>query len=512
MMFGATVLTCAEMRALESQAIASGGVSAESLMERAGAGAAHAIRRRFPQARTAVVLCGPGNNGGDGFVVARHLGAMGLTVRVGAWGTPETLPEPARTMCDRWRALGPVQPLDTAFLTDRDFPPDIVVDAIFGIGLSRPAQGELAAVLEETTFLRTGTWGKHAPGIVSLDCPSGLNLDTGFPLQPGQPFMGAAAIPLPELTVTFHSLKPGHLIGDGPEYCGDVEVIDIGLAGIGRTIRVETPCIPALSKRQGHKFTHGHALVVAGCIGRGGAARLAARAALRVGAGLVTLAPPNSALPEHSGPPDALMRRGVDDPAALDAILEDRRINAVCLGPGAGVERAAGLLAALIASGRACVLDADALTAMAEKPARLHDRCILTPHVKEFARLFPDLAAQLAPQPAGRPALSRLDAAGQAAERCGAIVLLKGPDTVIAAPDGQLRIHSAFDVPWLATAGTGDVLAGIIAGLLARGLAPLDAASTGAWLHAAAARRFGPGLIADDLPDTLPAVFRDLGL
>lgn len=290
-----------------------------------------------------------------------------------------------------------------------------------------------------------------------------------------------------------------------------------------------------------NKFSHGHALIVAGGPAKGGAARLSARAALRIGAGLVTLCPPEAALPDHAGPPDALMRHPLEDAEGLQHLLQDRRITALCLGPGCGVGRCTDLLPALLSSRRPCVLDADALTALSQAPdlaGALHDSCILTPHMGEFARLFPDLAARLrapeAPPPARYadytdlrkmqdwlaaasryrdqlatmrgPVFSRLDATREAAARSGAVVLLKGPDTVMAAPDGRALIHSAFDIPWLATAGAGDVLSGIITGLLARGLSPLDAAGIAVRLHAAAARQHGPGLIADDLPDTLPAV------
>lgn len=508
----AEILTTAEMRAVEQAAIASSSVTGLELMARAGHGAADTIRARWPAPGRAVVLCGPGNNGGDGFVVAHWLRECGWRVWVGAAVPPDRLPPDAAAMCARWLdGGGRLHPLTPEILHDADFRPDLVIDAVFGTGLTRPPAGDLAAVLAETARLGAQD---HKPVIISLDGPSGLDLDSGYPLTDSQPVMGAPRIPLPDLTIAFHSLKPGHLIGDGPEYCGKVEVIDIGLPGPHRAKPVTAEGLAGLlTKRRGHKFSHGHALIVAGGIAHGGAARLSARAALRTGAGLVTLAPPKSALIEHGGAPDALMRRGVDDAGALAALLDDPRITSVALGPGCGTDRAAALLDPLLASHRATVLDADALTALAARGTHgLHDRCILTPHAGEFARLFPDLAARLDAAQSGTPGFGKLDAAREAAARCGATVLLKGPDTVIAAPDGQARIHSAYDIPWLATAGAGDVLTGIIAGLLARNLAPLDAAATGAFLHAQAARRFGPGLIADDLPDQLPAVFRDLGL
>jgi hydroxyethylthiazole kinase-like uncharacterized protein yjeF len=270
---------------------------------------------------------------------------------------------------------------------------------------------------------------------------------------------------------------------------------------------------------QTHKYTHGHALVLSGGAGRTGAARLAARGALRIGAGLVTLGVPGSAQMEVASRITALMLKRVEDADGLAGVLEDARVNALCLGPGLGIARAQDLVPAALSAGRAVVLDADALTAFGDDPAALfallHDKCVLTPHGGEFARLFPDLADKLnAPATTG-PAYSKVDATRAAAERAGCVVLFKGPDTVIAAPDGRCSINSAQyerAAPWLATAGAGDVLAGFITGLLARGFAPMKAAETAAFCHVECARGFGPGLIAEDLPEALPAVLRDLGV
>lgn len=537
------VLTTAEMRALEGAAMSGGAVTGLELMERAGAAVAGAIRLRWPRPGPVVVLCGPGNNGGDGYVVARHLAQAGWHLRV--LGLDNSPRPDAAAMKRRWAAMGAILPLTVDEL--QRGAGGLCVDAIFGTGLTRAPEGGIAAILAHL-----GGDASFRERLVAVDCPSGLCLDSGAflgaPRQPRENDLHA------RLTVAFDSPKPGHLLERGPACCGELVIADIGLTGLreggglrpARLVAVAPAFdIPdarrdgrpwaALDKGRaahGHKFTHGHALVLAGGVSQGGAARLAARAALRAGAGLVTLAPPGAALIEHAGPPDALMRRGVDDAGALAALLQDRRIGALCLGPGCGVDRAAALLGPLLAAGRPCVLDADALTALAARGGEgLHAACVLTPHGGEFARMFPDLAERLAglgrigegsaQETPGRrrdvsgeergPLYSKVDAAREAAARSGAVVLLKGPDTVIVAPDGQARIHSAFDVPWLATAGAGDVLAGIIAGLLARGFPPLEAAATGAWLHAAAARRFGPGLIADDLPDQLPGVFRDLG-
>ena len=572
-MHGTEILTTAEMRAIESAAMASGRVTGLELMERAGAAVAGQIRLRWPKAGAAIVLCGPGNNGGDGYVVARLLAQAGWRLQV--LGLDNAPGPDAAEMKRRWSALGPILPLTAEAL--RSAPgADVCVDAIFGTGLARPPEGGIAAIIAHLGGAG-GDPGFFRQRLVAVDCPSGLCMDSGIML--GGPREGGASDPHARLTVAFDSPKPGHLLARGPALCGELVIADIGLApwreqvpdGQGPRPARLTAVWPRFDVPDGrrapladpvarlgkdrwtgtHKFSHGHALVVAGPFGHGGAARLTARAALRAGAGLVTLAPPRAALIEHAGRPDALMRRGVDDAEALAEALNDPRITAVALGPGSGVDRAARLLEPLLAARRACVLDADALTALGTRGLEgLHERCVLTPHAGEFARVFPDLAGKLAgprPPPATSPAdhgrraaegrlqetiaahhqasedcrraladqrgplYSRLDAAREAAARSGAVVLLKGPDTVIAAPDGQARIHSAFDVPWLATAGAGDVLTGIIAGLLARGVAPLDAAATGALLHAAAARRFGPGLIADDLPEMLPRVFRDLG-
>ncbi|WP_367181088.1 NAD(P)H-hydrate dehydratase [uncultured Tateyamaria sp.] len=274
-----------------------------------------------------------------------------------------------------------------------------------------------------------------------------------------------------------------------------------------------------MAKTAGHKFDYGHALVLSGGPGRTGAARLAARGALRIGAGLVTLGVPPSAQMEVASQITALMLTRVADAGAFEAVLEDARINALCLGPGLGFERARALVPVAVRAESApyVVLDADALSVWADDPAELcdmlHDRCVLTPHGGEFARLFPDIAEKLNAVPEHGPAYSKVDATRDAAARCGAVVLFKGPDTVIAHPDGRCSVHAAAygrAAPWLATAGAGDVLAGFITGLLARGFEPMAACETAAWLHVECARAFGPGLIAEDLPEMLPQVLRQL--
>ena len=566
------LLTAAQMRAIEAAAIASGEVTGLELMERAGRGVVAAIFEEWPELKAgsfrAVVLCGPGNNGGDGFVVARLLKEWGWEVEVFLYGDPERLPPDARVNYERWRGLGEVKPIAFPIATDDDYDEfmssayrmsdtSIVIDALFGLGF----RGDLSGLLPIIGAI--GMY-EHFQDLmparcVSIDIPSGLNADTGAaqkgPEGSDIPRLCAHA----RLTVTFHTPKFGHLIQDGPQVCGALHIADIGLPQYASHAkhRSRTPeeihtvgpgKLFALAKDfSAHKYTHGHALILSGGAGNGGAARLAARGALRIGAGLVTLGCPPEALTENAARLDAVMLRPVADADALRLVLEDQRITALCLGPGFGTgerevaqvavalgvgdQRAApdpggagsalpggGSGAARRAAGRSLVLDADALTILAHHPdifAALHEGCVLTPHAGEFARLFPDIAEKLAAPATKGPAYSKVDATREAARRAGCVVLYKGPDTVIADPSGRCSINSAhYDraAPWLATAGSGDVLSGFITGLLARGFAPMQAAETAAWLHVDCALKFGPGLIAEDLPEQLPAVFRDLGL
>ncbi|MFM2354514.1 MAG: hypothetical protein RLZZ528_250, partial [Pseudomonadota bacterium] len=480
------------------------------------------------ETRRAVVLCGPGNNGGDGFVVARLLKEQGWAVEVFLCGDPEKLPPDARVNHERWRGMGEVAPF-SALRPEGLRGADVAVDAILGTGLARP--------------VAPGVWGAMAlvqeagVRLVAVDVLSGVCSDSGRVLAEGG-FVDAPA----DLTVTFERPKCGHHLDLGADLSGKLRIVPIGLGremdallrgpASGDVVDLAGASVERLSKGSGHKFSHGHALVLSGPSGRGGAARLAARGALRVGAGLVTLGCPAQAIPEHAARLDAVMLRQVSDGAALVGVLEDGRINALCLGPGMGTgERETGLMAAVLESRgeprpaegrglpqRSVVLDADALTILSHTPdlfAALHEGCVLTPHAGEFARLFPDIAAKLEAPATKGPACSKVDATREAAKRAGCVVLFKGPDTVIAHPDGRCAINSAhYDraAPWLATAGSGDVLAGFITGLLARGFSPFDAACTGAWLHVECALSFGPGLIAEDLPEELPKVFRALGV
>lgn len=530
--------------------MASGAVTGVELMERAGAGVVAAIMAQWPgmaaegaggaeagipaylargashKRRRASVLCGPGNNGGDGYVVARLLAERGWQVKVFAYGDPARLPPDARHNYVRWCGIGPVARLDDPHAptlgTSAEDRVDVVVDALFGMGMTRAVPMEVQDLgVDLVNWMHR--YRVTVP-VVAVDMPSGLCADSGHD-------WGCEL--RADLTVTFHAKKLGHVLGRGPELCGTVQVVDIGLpqrshyqTAPAEVVQETGPARWLLGKWEGHKYSYGHAVVLSGPPGAGGAARLAARGALRVGAGLVTVACPEAALPENAAQLTAIMLRRVADGPALAEVLEDPRITALCLGPGLGTgTREAALLEAALEPRRSTpaprlrlVLDADALTILAQEPdlfGALHVGCVLTPHAGEFARLFPDLAERLAASGRKGPVYSKVEATRDAAARAGCVVLFKGPDTVIAAPDGRCAINAAAyarAAPWLATAGSGDVLAGFVAGLLARGRTPFEAACTGAWLHVECARAFGPGLIAEDLPDALPQVLRGLGL
>ncbi len=556
------LLTAARMRAIEQAAIKGGAITGLELMERAGRGVVEAIFEEWPElAQTsyrAVVLCGPGNNGGDGFVVARLLREWGWKVEVFLYGDPERLPPDAGVNHGRWREMGE-EVRDSADITAFGQLPDLgatlFIDALFGTGLTRLIDRSSAAL--GFFFEYSDRWlSEQGPPTVSIDLPSGLCADSGAVL--GKAMVAA-------LTVTFHAPKRGHFLqhpataSGAANCCGRICVADIGLPpakavtkAVGLTAHakaavrnrlsesdrlsvfmVDSPG-PEICKGGGavHKYSHGHALILSGPSGRTGAARLAALGALRIGAGLVTLGSPPSALMENAAHLTAIMLRRVGEAKALAELLEDARINALCLGPGMGSgAHEASLMAAALglrsdrtapdaaAPGmkRGLVFDADALTILSRSPelfAGLHGNCVLTPHAGEFARLFPDIAGLLNAPATKGPAYSRVDATRAAAARAGCVVLFKGPDTVIAAPDGRCSINSAHHdraAPWLATAGSGDVLAGFVTGLLARGFGPMRAAETAAWLHVECALSFGPGLIAGDLPDELPKVLGNLG-
>ena len=485
-MSGASALLTVDEMYTADKAATDAGVAGETLMENAGGAIARAILERWTP-RPVAILCGPGNNGGDGFVVARLLDEAGWPVTVALLGSVERLKGDAAAMAGRWR--GPVAPLGLAVLDGAE----LVVDGLFGAGLARPLDGVPRAVVEAIAARRLPS--------VAVDVPSGVHGDTGA-------VMGAAAPAA--LTVTFFRRKPGHLLLPGRTLCGEVVVADIGipeaaLDDIGPTCCVNAPALwltrypwPAAGD---HKYSRGHAVVAGGGVETTGAARLAARAALRVGAGLVTVAAPTDALPIYATTLEAVMTRVTADADAFADLITDPRKNAVLLGPGGGVteETRAKTLAAL-AAGKACVLDADALTVFKNKPDELFmaisSPCLLTPHDGEYRRLF-DVAGD------------KVACARAAAETSGAAVLSKGADTVIAAPDGRAAINDNAP-PELATAGAGDVLAGLALGLMAQGMGAFDAGCAAAWLHGACATHVGPGLIAEDLSEALPAVLAAL--
>jgi len=485
------LLTAEEMGRADRLAI-EGGVRGATLMENAGRAVADEVARRYPDAGTIAVLCGPGNNGGDGFVAARHLEDRGYRVRLGFDGDQARLPEDAAAMAKRY--LGTREALGAGLLSGAD----VVVDALFGAGLARPIEGKLASLIE--------TMNASALPVIAVDVPSGVDGTTGE-------VRGVAV--RATATVTFFRRKPGHLLLPGRIRCGEVRVADIGIpAEVLTAIHPNTFADqPELwlarfpwPKDENHKYARGHAVVVSGPVYSTGAARLAARGALRAGAGLVTVASPRDALQVNAAQLTAIMVREADDARGLSSLLSDPRKNAVLIGPGVGVgQRTREMVMAALGSDAATVLDADALTSFADDPKPLFAAiaaraapAIFTPHDGEFARLFPDLAN-----------LPKLDRARQAASRSGAVIALKGADTVVAAPDGRASINATTS-PWLATAGTGDVLGGMILGLVAQAMPAFDAASAAVWLHGAAAKEFGPGLIAEDLPEMLPRVLRAL--
>ena len=476
------LISVAEMYAADAAA-AKAGIPGLALMENAGRAVAEAIVRRWAP-RPVSVLCGPGNNGGDGFVAARLLDDAGWPVRLGLMGARDRLKGDAAAVAAQWSH--PVEPLDLALLDGEP----LVVDALFGAGLARPLEGAARELAEASA-------GRDLPS-VAVDIPSGIHGDTGAAL--GGSFQAA-------VTVTFAQRKYGHLLLPGRERAGEVVVVDIGIpAAAIKALRLRIhENAPGLWQAllsgptpADHKYSRGHALVIGGDGAHSGAARLAACAALRAGAGLVTVHAPEDGIPVYAAQLTAVM---VASTADLGTALADERRNALLIGPGCGVSPATRTQALrALGAGKRCVLDADALTAFRDAPAALFaaltPESVLTPHEGEYRRLFAHEG-------------DKLSRARAAAAECGAVVVLKGADSVIAAPDGRAAIN-ANAPPTLATAGSGDVLAGFILGLLAQGMPAFEAAAAGVWLHGAAAAAFGPGLIAEDLTESLPSVLRSL--
>lgn len=487
------LLTAEEMSRAEKLA-ADAGISTLTLMENAGRAVAEEVVRRFPRGSRVAVLCGPGNNGGDGFVCARYLRERGYHVRLALLGRKEDLHRDPKEMAKRWDEA--IEPLSLQFLEGAQ----IIVDALYGTGLRDDITGVSAQIIEEVA-------ARSLP-VVSIDVPSGIDATRGT--VHGVAFKAVS-------TVTFFRRKTGHVLLPGRLYCGDVRVADIGipptvLEDIAPGSFANDPdfwlrFFPKL-KVDAHKYERGHALVVSGPMERTGAARLAAITALRAGSGLVTVATSKSAFYINASQLTAVMVEPYDGPAGLSEILSDTRITAALIGPGAGTDpEVKELVASVLGSQATAVLDAEALTAFSETPAELFDQIkgrlpaltIVTPHEGEFKRVFPDLAEET----------SKLERARRAAEASGAVIILKGPDTVVAHP-GSLAAVNENAPPWLATAGSGDALAGLVTGLAAQGMAAFDAAAAAVWIHGELAQSFGPGLIADDLAGLLPGVLQRL--
>jgi hydroxyethylthiazole kinase-like uncharacterized protein yjeF len=477
------VLRVAQMGEADRLAMAAG-TPGTLLMQNAGEAVACEIKRRFTPCAVSV-LCGPGNNGGDGFVAAAALAQIGWPVRVALLGDVETLRGDALLSAHRWN--GAIEPLVPACIDDAD----LVIDALFGSGLNRALGPMVSDVLAYAT--------RRALPIVAVDIPSGIMGDSGENI-------GAAPA---ACTVTFMCKKPGHLLLPGRDACGDVVVADIGIPqGVLNSLAVDTwentPALWRAKLPQWHaninKYSRGHALLYGG-YPMTGASRMAARAAARSGAGLTTIAVPEHAFAIYAAALTSIMAQPLAQHEDLARLLVDSRYTAFSIGPGAGVSDATRLGALdMLKTGKPVVIDADAISVFASNPEELFQAirgaCVITPHEGEFKRIFDVTGDKLA-------------RARHAARCSGAIVVLKGADTVIAAPDGRVIINSNAPAT-LATAGSGDVLGGIILGLLAQNMDSFPAAAAAVWLHGAAAASFGTGLMAEDLPDLLPAVLRQL--
>jgi ADP-dependent NAD(P)H-hydrate dehydratase / NAD(P)H-hydrate epimerase len=493
------ILTPAEMGDADRLTIAAGLIDGIGLMRRAGDAVASLVLERFPDAPGVAVLAGPGNNGGDGYVVAEHLRRAGLAVTL--WRAEEPLPGTDAAIAAEECDVEP-RPL-------QGFAPPagwVIVDALFGAGLARPIDGIHAEAL--------GKVEKAGAHVVAVDLPSGVSGLSGKVL-------GIA--PRAALTVTFFRKKPGHLLYPGRALCGETLIADIGirddvLAAIEPKTIENNPVnwiahFPAAGAET-HKYARGHVAVFSGGLSATGAARLSAMAAARTGSGAVTLLSPANALAANAAHLTSIILRKSDSIEEAGEFLQARKPGALVFGPGFGTTDEAGafaleLISAAAGHTGAIVFDADALTVFSKKRPEFIEKAktvgapvlILTPHEGEFQRLFPELAED--------EKLSKLDRAKRAAAITNSVIIYKGPDTVIAAPDGRAAIN-CNGTPLLATAGSGDVLSGICAGLLAQGMPAFEAASAAVWMHAEAARTFGPGLIAEDLPLALAPVLRDL--
>ena len=490
----AALLTAEECKAAEKDAIIAG-TSGETLMENAGKALIDLITQQY-KPRPALVVCGTGNNGGDGFVAARMLKEKNWQVTLAILGNPDDIKNDAKKARDKWNMSGGAT---------RTFTPDmlkesgLVVDAIFGTGLERAIEGDYKKAINAINDSKLP--------VVSVDIASGINTNTGA-------IMGVAI--KAAHTVTFVRAKPGHVLLPGKAHMGELHVYDIGISGdkIMPGFFLNAPALwkqsfPTLAP-EAHKYTRGHSVVIGGGMTSTGAARLASMAALRAGSGLVSIACTQSSQPIYAMTLTSVMTQLYANASQLGTILEDKHITATLIGPGGGVnETTREQTLQLLATSKPCVIDADAITAFQPNAKSLFaaigarpcaseagSQTVLTPHTGEFERLFSIEGA-------------RTTRVRQAAKLSRAVVLLKGNDTVLAAPDGRTAINANAPV-WLATAGTGDVLAGIITSLMAQGMPAFEAACAGAWIHGEAAAQFGPGLIAEDLPACIAPVLKNL--
>lgn len=493
------ILTAQEMRCLEQNRFAAG-LSSIAAMEAAGMAVAQRLMDKFTPA-SVLVLCGPGNNGGDGFVVARQLVQAGWDAHVATFSAPGDIAGDAAVMRDRWS--GKIETLEQGL--QRCAHVEVLVDALFGIGFNRPLDASLAAMIRNASA--------QVPYCLAIDVPSGVHTDTGQILSD---------IILATQTITFGAYKPCHVLEPARTRCGHVAIAEIGLEPERSTndtalFHNEITGVDAVIARDvvTHKYARGAVMVVSGGISTTGASRLAARAALRSGAGLVTLLTPQEALAVNAAQVTAVMVRPFSQLHDFLQQAQEIRTKALVMGPGLGAGMATqAMVLGLLEGGHygenaGLVLDADALTSFEADPnllfaaigrcAQAANKIVLTPHEGEFARLFK--SAHSLP--------SKVERARAAAAMSGATILLKGPDTVIARPDGWAVVNDHAS-PWLATAGSGDVLAGFIAGLLAQGAHGCDAARWAAWLHGQAGRCLGPGLIAEDLAEFLPTIYKEL--
>jgi hydroxyethylthiazole kinase-like uncharacterized protein yjeF len=441
------------MRAAEERAIASGS-SVQQLMERAGSGVAEAVYR-FGLGAPVLILCGPGNNGGDGYVAARHLAERGIPVRVAALAEPKS--DAAKWARGQWTGQLEQLSADTCGAP-------LLIDALFGTGLTRG--------LDEAASLLLSELAHEAVVAIACDLPSGVEADSGALLNPLHDY---------QMTVTFGALKPAHLLHPAMHKCGRLVLADIGIEASGEWHEIAPPGLAPLDPG-GHKYDRGLVHALAGAMP--GAIALAAKAAARAGAGYVRV----STSRPIDGLPSSIVQ--IDH-----APVNDERIGCLLVGPGLG--DAPQVLTLALTSRAPKVIDADGITHLGE-PERLKGQdAIITPHEGEFRKLFGNL-------PGAKP-----ERALEAARRSGSVVVYKGPDTLIASPDGRLGFGPGAH-PWLASAGTGDVLAGLIAAIRARGMSAFEAACAGVWLHSRAAEIAGPQLIADDLVDAIPSAIASL--